>query len=168
MPFPFAANVAFEKGLRLAVPTDVRMPFGCHVDKLLDRSLDIRLPFSFERLIEICHDLLCHKAHEKATGTLFVQCRLKSSPVSRTGSRTGPVAFDCELSYTSYMITTAANEMRIWEAMTRLRRPKVICAWCPDFKPSGKAESHGICASCAAKLDAEIAKLDGGLPVESK
>lgn len=35
--------------------------------------------------------------------------------------------------------------------------PPVLCAWCADFDPTTQASglSHGICAECAAKLEAD-------------
>lgn len=36
----------------------------------------------------------------------------------------------------------------------------IICAWCPDFdktNPANAGVSHGICPTCAAKLEAEAA-----------
>lgn len=37
--------------------------------------------------------------------------------------------------------------------------PPLVCAWCPDFVPSSvnnAGVSHGICPSCAAKMNAAI------------
>lgn len=34
---------------------------------------------------------------------------------------------------------------------------KVVCAWCPDFKPTDEANrdaTHGMCSACKAKMEA--------------
>lgn len=36
---------------------------------------------------------------------------------------------------------------------------ETICAWCPGFNPrdpENRGKSHGICASCQAKIDAQM------------
>ena len=40
---------------------------------------------------------------------------------------------------------------------------KVVCAWCPDFKPEqppadGVRVSHGICPACAEKMHKELGR----------
>lgn len=55
------------------------------------------------------------------------------------------------------MVTPEQHDRLIFEALTR-RPLRVVCAWCPDFRPPVTGETgvtHGICPACAAKLAAE-------------
>lgn len=48
---------------------------------------------------------------------------------------------------------------------------RVICAWCPNFNPSdpaNKAASHGMCQSCEARLNAQIAAAEAAKVKEKK
>ena len=31
-----------------------------------------------------------------------------------------------------------------------------ICAWCPDWHPTVKGASHGMCAACIVKFEAGV------------
>jgi hypothetical protein len=57
--------------------------------------------------------------------------------------------------------------MKLPERIARLTdaAPTTVCAWCPDFDrtdPSNKGVSHGICPTCAAKMNSQATK-DGAL-----
>ena len=66
------------------------------------------------------------------------------------------------------MITSAEKEQMIYEAMKRVTRVRPTCAWCPDFKPSARRESHGMCGTCEARLNAELAIREAGLNSNAK
>lgn len=61
-----------------------------------------------------------------------------------------------------------AGEVPVREAALIARKtdsepPRNICPWCPDFKPDDPAladASHGVCDPCAAKMNAEIDRLE--------
>lgn len=40
--------------------------------------------------------------------------------------------------------------------------PRTVCAWCPGFRPedAGPGVSHGICAACEARLNADLDRVE--------
>ena len=47
--------------------------------------------------------------------------------------------------------------------LTDAQPVRPICAWCPTFDPTAlenKGASHGMCPSCAARLQAEMDATD--------
>jgi hypothetical protein len=58
-----------------------------------------------------------------------------------------------------------AGEIAVRAAIARKtdsEPPRLVCAWCPDFKPEDTraGDSHGLCAACAARLHADLDRVE--------
>jgi hypothetical protein len=43
-----------------------------------------------------------------------------------------------------------------WSTNFKTPKPRVVCAWCPDFDPTDPANknaSHGLCADCKIRME---------------